>query len=126
MANLNYSGIAVLLGENVKLVGVKFSGSKQYAYKTTIDFELGDFAVVVAQGFYKVVSVTQTTDLQVEDDVDYKWIVDKVDITSYTENIAKELEMCARLRELDNRNKQVQLLEALGLNPDKLKLPRFK
>lgn len=78
--------IDMLLLQNgkVSFIGVVFSrGGKIYHYKTIEKFEKGDTVLVFAQGKYKSVEVVQVDALNISSDIDYTWIVQKIDITTY-------------------------------------------
>lgn len=82
--------VNVLLSNNpdFKLVQVIFNSdamSKTYTYKTLLDFEVNDLAVVFANGQYKVVQVVKVMDFsEFSGNYNLKWIADKVD-TSHLE-----------------------------------------
>lgn len=96
--------IAALLRADAKTVGVKFQAQddgvtanrKTYTYVTDIQFEEGDRAVVMVGEVLKVVEVVRVdADLEIEpnSDVQYKWIVCKVDRAGFDANLEKNREI---------------------------------
>lgn len=86
-----------MLPTNYTTVMVRFSGyGKQYTYKTHIlDFKVGDEAVVDVNGETKVVTVSQvhkSPRLEVNAPYAYKWIICKVDRTTYNRLASMQLE----------------------------------
>lgn len=99
--------INLILSENkdFKFVGVKFdeNAHKVYYYKTLLDFEVGDKAIVDSpyEGLVIVDVVEVKSALQVDGNFRYKWIVNKVDLTEYqrlNEQEEKILETLAEYR----------------------------
>ena len=107
--------LAAFLREDTKTVGVRFIkdlfanqrdyqatllgedspmdlSSKEYTYITDLTLQVGDHVVVFAQSTPKVVIVTRVDEIVnilPKDQVEYKWVVSKVDYTSYNENAKK-------------------------------------
>jgi hypothetical protein len=106
--------IATFLREDTKTVGVNFIqesfeknkdgysaksllgdgeyrlSQKEYTYVTDLDLEPGDLVVVFAQGVPKVVlvaSVHEELAIQPNEDIEYKWIVCKIDMEAYKKNL---------------------------------------
>lgn len=113
--------IAYLVREDTKTIGVRiykeldpnqikgfssaetrddiFSGMspKEYTYVTNLYFEIGDLAVVRATGSIKIAYVSRVDDccqIEPNESIKYSWVIDKVDVGSYEQqmNINKELE----------------------------------
>ncbi len=61
---------------------------KDYAYKTDLDLEEGDFAVVKVEKSYKVVKVMEMSEEL--DERATKYIVSKVDVSAYEKRVADE------------------------------------
>jgi len=134
--SINYSTLVLSIADNVKTVGVKFYkdayhsdddktiGQKMYVYKTTLDLEKGDHVIVKVGQIYKVVIVTHLSPIA-KDDVDLKWVVQKLDATDYESNLANEGELVNRVRVLEEENRRRQFLEILG-GGDELKALTFK
>ena len=133
MAELNYSTIALLLGENVRTVSVRFfrdngAGSlhsKCYTYKTTFNFEPGDLAVVAVGNLFKVVSVVEMDVPADQDDIDYKWVVCAVDTAGWLANVEAERKLCSTVRAKHDAHRKRQLVEAL-MGDDGVKAIEFK
>ena len=121
--NLNYTTLPLLVGDNVKTVGVKFYnnklgqydhlGDKTYTYKTTLNLEINDLCVVVVGKVPKVVVVVELGPPADNDGYQYKWIVAKVDFTAYFANLAMEAELTARVRKLEQEHQRRQILDVL-------------
>ena len=72
----------------MKAVSVVFGqlrhGNKEYTYKTDIDFEVGDIAIVKRGQDYKFVTVaTVDAPLDPNASFEYAWIVQKLDTTDF-------------------------------------------
>lgn len=83
--------IAAILRKDAKTIAVTFNGgtSKTYTYVTDIDFKAGDYAIVEVSGDFKVVEVVNTApDLRIppNSDIQFKWVVAKLDLTDYEKN----------------------------------------
>lgn len=67
----------------VKVIFNQFS--KGYHYKTNLNLEVGDLVIVKTPSEYKVVEVFQIgCEVDEENsDIEYKWIVQKLDLTNY-------------------------------------------
>jgi len=120
----NTKTLASLMIEGLKTVKVKFKDydKKFYTYKTLWDHEVGDFVVVRVQDEYKVVEVMEVDDvpdLNIHSDVNYKWIVDKVDIDHHKTILDTESEMSKELRRVEQKgviNKAREMMaEILGV-----------
>lgn len=92
--------IAALTRLDAYTVGVKFFNEhnkneiepkdKEYTYVTNLKLKLGDFVVVLVQNRFIVTQVTRidsAVDIKPNDPIKYKWIVDRVDFTSYKDNM---------------------------------------
>lgn len=109
--------------ENCKTVGVIFKGSeKVYTYKTTIDFEENDLAIVKANGGFKVVKIVEIhkiPQIDMDSGLSYEWIVQKIDDTQYEELNKLEAEFNDHLLELEQKalraNAMTMLVEKLGV-----------
>lgn len=118
--SLNYSLLPMLVDDGVRTVAVRFINDngclsgKSYTYLTKGEFEVGDYAVVLVSKTPKVVQVKEM-DVPTRDDVDYKWIVCKVNMAPYKENLENCVELAKEVRKLEQENQRAQLKEALGL-----------
>ena len=132
---MNLNNAYAVLTDNAFTVQVKFPGSstavsasKPYTYLCDIsEIVVGDDAVVfVSSGDYeipkvvKVVSVDRTIDVDLLGDIDYKWIVQRVDTTDYDRKLQEAQELQGKLAKLrrDAARNQLKsaLVQALGLD----------
>ena len=112
--------IAALLMDSCKTVSVTFEvnlkGSTAYVYKTVLDLEFGDSVVVNVSGKLKVATVTEihkVPRLDMDSQLEYKWIIQKVDTTKYDELLKLESEFQDTLTEIvqqDLREKAIDML----------------
>lgn len=132
---MNTSTLASILLESCKTIGVVFSGnSKTYTYKTTTQFEVGDFAIVPSPAIslgeiakprvVEVVRVDVVPDLNPSATYDYKWVIQKVNFAAYNQLVSLENTVSEELRLLEQQSlrkktKEV-LIESLGITPTKL------
>lgn len=122
--SLNYSIIPLLVGDNVRTVGVRFFSDadgvvrgKVYVYLTTFNFEKGDLAVVFVGNTPKVVEVKEL-DPPTKDDIDYKWLVCPVDTSTYLANLETAQELAQKIKNLEQDSQRKQILSALGALED--------
>lgn len=108
--------INILLADNEDfkfVVGVfaPYTGQKGYTYKTVLDVEVDDFVIVEtpSNGFQivKVVEVASPFDIDLNSNIKYKWVVDKLDLSHYEK--CKEQEKA--LLQYVNRSKNKQAVE---------------
>ena len=105
----NVNTLASLMIGGLKSVQVKFKNydKKYYTYKTLLDFEVGDFAIVDVGYEFKVVEIIRVDkipNLNVDSNIEYKWIVQKLDTEPYEYILAMEEETSHKLRELQQKN----------------------
>ena len=104
----NANTLASLMIEGLKSVRVTFnSNGREYTYKTLMDFEVGDLAVVEVSNHFKVVEVVAVDlvpNLSVDSEIEYKWIVQKLDTTDYESCISSEKALSDNLRVLQQRS----------------------
>lgn len=131
---MNLNNAYAVLTDNAFTVQVKFFNStantsgRVYTYLCDIaEIAVGDDAVVfVSSGDYeipkvvKVVSVDRTIDVDLLGDIDYKWIVQRVDTTDYDRKLQEAQELQGKLAKLrrDAARNQLKsaLVQALGLD----------
>lgn len=126
----NANTIASLMIDGLKSVKVKFSinSDKLYTYKTLLtDLEVDDFAIIKNYDTYKVVQVVEIDDipdLNIDSNIEYKWIVQKVDVEQYNELVQMENDISIELKRLQQKSivsKAKDLLaETLGINMEDL------
>ena len=120
---MNYSALAALLNENVKAVGVQFSGYAPetiYAYKTTLDLNIGDIVVVPSLSKqtdeikYSVAEVV-TFDVEIDHEsrLTYRWVVDRVNFDMYDDTINKEEDMIETVKVAEREKKKKTIAETL-------------
>lgn len=119
--NINHTITAL---QDFNTVGVRFDDSKRtYTYKTTEKFEEGDRAIVCPNGILKVVTVREVHDTPQIDfgsNIEYKWIVQKVDLESYNKRMEQEELMAVELRKsIANKKREevkADLVKSLGVD----------
>ena len=125
---MNLNTLSSLLIEDLKTVKVAFQqefdieNQKHYTYKTIEDFEIGDFAVVKVKGILKIVkiaSIDEVCDLNHSSNIEYKWIIKKIDLSEYERLIDIEKQFKDKLKKIEQkklRNKaKIFLSESLGV-----------
>jgi hypothetical protein len=93
--------IAALLRTDTRTIEVLMYGDstrapKAYTYVTDLDIAVGDKVVVDANGDLRLVEVAVVHDgvnIEPNSNVQYKWIISKVDTTRYDANMAKNKEI---------------------------------
>ena len=120
--------IAAILMEDCKTISVMFQSNneKYYTYKTMEDFQIGDKAVVRANGTLKIAKCVEVHKVpRLDSDSCYQWIIQKIDETKVNELIALETEFQDHLLELEQKavraNAQTMLIEKLGVNSTLIK-----
>lgn len=112
--NINHSITAL---QDFNTVGVRFTDSnKEYTYKTNDTFELGDSAVVCPNGILKIVRISrvdETPQIDFGSNVEYKWIVQKIDTTNYANITDQEERMAVELRKSIANKKRNEVKAAL-------------
>lgn len=86
--------IAAILREDTTTIALRLLGSDQeLTYVTDLQFQPGDHAVVLSNRDNYVVGVVVEVhdDLQIEpnSDILYKWVVAKLDVTAYQQNVER-------------------------------------
>ncbi len=108
-------GTFTLLGEDYP---AQYS-DKVYTYITDIAFKEGDIATVIVAGIPRHVKIVRVDDdlaIDPKDSIEYKWVVSKLSIAEYEENIRKnkaltDLIAGAYKKNLRQQMKQVLLAE---------------
>ena len=88
--------------------------TKEYTYITDLTLEVGEHVVVFAQSTPKVVVVTRVDEIVnilPKDTVEYKWVVSKVDYTTYNANKQKNASITDLVRESYRKNVKTQFKE---------------
>lgn len=93
--------IAAILRNDTRTIGVNFfmdkggvvgPDAREYTYITDIVVAVGDLVVVETGGAFKVVKVSRVDDdlnIEPNSDIEYKWVVSKVEIGKYEENLER-------------------------------------
>lgn len=126
---MNTKSLASLITvENLQTIKVKFPNTdKLYTYKTiNKSIQTDDFVVVsfndVMVKIARVVEIDDVPDLT--KDLDYKWIVQKVDFCEYKKLNDLEKETFTKLRRLENKalidNAKLVLADKLNVDIDTL------
>lgn len=109
--------IAEILDEKLKTIGVQFDqfvGSKIYTYKTHDQFEIGDICIVSVNRELKlvyVVEVHETAQIEYDSSIDYKWIVQKVDLTKYNNLVERDKNIAKKAAQIMEQKVKRELLE---------------
>lgn len=85
---LNETLLPLIMRDDVTLVSVIFEeGGRKYSYLTDHPCEKGDHVVVEGRGGFSVVTVVETNVVpRTNCNMEYKWIVDKIDLTRWNTN----------------------------------------
>lgn len=115
---MNKHYILSLFDSGLKTVAAVFKGGSQvYTYKTHTDFTVGDYAIVhTPSNGFQVVQITQvhdTPDLDPDSRVDYKWIVQKLDVTEYDKLVARDEELAVKVKDAQRNAHREQARAAL-------------
>ena len=124
---MNLNNAYAILQDNVFTVQVKFFGAsgqingKVYTYLCDIpDIKVGDHVVVVVDTIdcpspkvVQVVSVDKEIEADLLGDIEYKWIVQRVDYTSYDRKVQEAAEMEVKINKLKRDSARAQLKAAL-------------
>lgn len=110
-----------LLLNDYYTIGIQFSTeptSKAYTYKVdkSMTLEVEDFVVVLADGEYKIVRVAEVhEDSQIDfnNNYEYKYIIDKVDFTTYRKLQERSKTIAKTLAEAARRKLKGEMLESL-------------
>ena len=109
---MNTINLLLARNENFKFIGVNFTSfyddhtkalktGKTYYYKTTEDFEIGDNAVVSVNDELKIVRVVVLDCiLNLDTNINYKWVVSKVDKDEFNRCIEVEKELTYQINTL--------------------------
>lgn len=98
---------------------------KGYTFKTAIDVEVNDLVVVPHDknglAICQVVEVHKEPELDLDAPYDYKWVIDKIDLTTYQHLLKAEQKGLEGLRKLEVQKRKADILEGLkGLHGDSL------
>jgi hypothetical protein len=128
----NLVHLITLLQKNYTTCKVRFEGTnKGYTYKMAKDsgIEVGDFVVVDANDQLSagvVLEVHDEAQIDFKAPYAYKWIVQKIDMTAYKEQVRKETEVIAMLKVEQRRQEQEDALnKLLGTNVNREELMRL-
>lgn len=123
---MNSRTLASLMMDGLNTVKVTFTeGGKVYTYKTFDDHEIGDFVVVKVIDKLKIVCIVgidAVPDLIVNSSINYKWIVQKVDMTAYENLVEMENKLSDNLKIIEQKsvkaNAKLALAEMLKVSVD--------
>lgn len=116
---MNPHYLQTIMDETIKTVGVRFDKSvhaKTYTYKTRLDLEPGDDVLVCVSGEFKIVYVVEVHDVPNIDEhsrADYKWIVQKLDMSAYQDMLDEDEEFKESTRKHLRMIRRRQFLETL-------------
>lgn len=121
---MNLSTAVFLISDDVRAIGVTFDQGnhdrieeKQYVYKTcNQEICVGDHVIVPVGAFdeYKVAIVRSVdADVNYKSDIQYKWIVSKLDLTEYFSLKESEQRAIQEVKRIERRSKREQLRKDL-------------
>lgn len=96
-----------------------------YTYKTNLDLEPDDIVVVPARGYFKtaqVIEVHEEPQIDLDSDIDYKWVVQKVDVKGWQELNAKEDALAKKIVNFEHKQRRTALLASLGISSENSEL----
>ena len=128
----NLNQLISLLQTNYTTVGVRFYQSRQtYTYKALLSLELREGDLVVVHTSIKGYSVADVVQVYKTPKIDviiehYKWVVQRVDLSLYSEILAKEEQAIETLREIEEIKQRKEVVDSFTNNlPPSLK-KKFK
>ncbi len=128
----NLIHLITLLQKNYTTCKVKFEGTaKSYTYKVSLDenLQVGDFVVVDANDLLSagvITEVHETAQIDFKAPYAYKWIVQKIDMARYKEQVRKEEEVVEMLKVEQRRKEQEEALnKLLGSNINREELMKL-
>lgn len=117
---MNTDYIQTVTDETIKTVSAVFEYedimAKRYTYKTRLDFEEGDMAVVNTPHGLSIVEIVEIHDepeIDPDSVIDFKWIVQKVDIDAIEQAEADDKAFAKKCRERIRANHRKQARVAL-------------
>lgn len=124
---MNLNNAYAILQDKAFTVQVKFFGAsgqingKVYTYLCDIpDIKVGDHVVIVVDPIeyphpkvVQVVSVDKEIEADLLGDIEYKWIVHRIDYTSYDRKLQEAADMEAKINKLKRDSARAQLKAAL-------------
>jgi len=136
---MNYRNLAAMINPEMTTLkacyvrdAAELQEAKKYTFKVSrgLAFRLsvGDYIVVAnaSDTITKVVmvaSVDNDNEIDIDDNIDYAWVVDKVDTTEFEKNVRKEIELAVAIEKERRKSIKASTLDRLGLsNIDLLKL----
>lgn len=114
--NKNYDRMT-LLGDDIEL------SKQEYTYVTDLDIAVGDIVAVYAMSTSTMAIVTrvdQDVDIPPNSDTEYRWVIQKLDFSSYMDTIAKNkiiVETC-RSAYKNNARRQYRSLILADMNDE--------
>ena len=136
---MNYRNLAAMINPEVTTLKAcyvndpaEMQEAKKYTFKVsrTLAFRLsvGDYAVVANKNdtltkVVMVASVDDENEIDIDNNIDYAWVVDKVDTTEFENNVRKEIELAGAIEKERRKSVKAAALDKLGLsNIDLMKL----
>lgn len=134
--------IAALLREDTKTIGVRFFNERfnnenktlldleqytnlsaaTYTYVTTEDFKEGDYAIVFVSDIPKVALVVRVDSecmIDPQENIEFKWVVSKVNIDSFEENQRKNEVILDVVTQAYKKNLRAQFQDIVMKNLDR-------
>lgn len=101
----------------IKVARVKFNGSEKfYDFKTDLELSVGDLVVCDTAVGYSIGNVVTLAPLK---EVDYKWIVCKIDLTAHRQRLEKEANLQLIKSKMEIRKKQIDDSTMFSIYADK-------
>lgn len=127
---MQHKHLLSLLQNNFKTISVKFVQTdtdtfkrvREYTYKAPLDMELkeGDLALVMSPNtgisVVEVVTIHSTPKIDLDASFEYKWIVQKVDLTGYNARLKAEEDFKEVLLEIERTRQREILLQEFKNN----------
>lgn len=126
--SMNQSLYALVIDDSIRLVNVRFEehdACRVYTYKSTIKgLKINDRVVTAPNSFKALGSIGRVVDINVtpnfHDNINYRWLVQKVDYKEYDDAIYKEDVLTDRLVDAQRLQAKQAAMQALGLDEDGL------
>ena len=140
---MNYSTAILLADERAKFIGVKFGNysGTEYVYKTIdTSIKVGDLVVVPSSDYVKKGRADETTSrfgsiavvsnddvaVNMQSDMEYKWIIQKIDASNYEKIIEVEKEIVEKIRGMELKTNRAKLAAMFGIDQETVKqLPQL-
>jgi hypothetical protein len=114
---MNPRHLVSLIDGEYTTVAVRFdAASKLYTYKTRLKLQRNDWVIVSVNDVLKVVQVVQvhaTPQIDFEAKFDYKWVVQKVDMSDYNTTLAAEAKLVEHIDAMERLHKRYTMRQII-------------